>query len=429
MLVLKSTIEDEFLTEQGILPGSRLLKVNDEEVCDILDWEFYSSADELVLLFETESGELVELEIEPDELADLDLEFEPDKLMVCRNQCIFCFIHQLPKGLRRALYVKDEDYRLSFKHGNYVTLTNLTEADFARIERQRLTPLYVSVHTTDETLRRRMLGRDDIPELAPQLRRLVEAGIQIHTQIVLCPGFNDGEELARTVRDLAGYHPGVGSVAVVPVGLTSHRAKLPEIEPLTPSLAEIVLDQIGGLSAENFERIGIPFVYPADELFILADRPIPKSDFYGEFPQIENGVGMVRQLLDSETATDIEFERDTRATICTGRLISNVLHDALAEKWRYVRGLSYEIVTVPNILLGERVTVSALLSGGDIVSSLDGRDVGDFVIVPPDCLNDDGLFLDDMTLTDLEDRFGVPFVEADDSPAMTLVKIKMELGL
>lgn len=429
MLVLKSTIEDEFLIEQGIVPGSRLLKVNGEEVCDILDWEFYSSADELALLFENESGELIELEIEPEELAELELEFEPDSIKVCRNRCVFCFIHQLPKGLRRALYVKDEDYRLSFKHGNYVTLTNLTEADFVRIESQRLTPLYVSVHTTDEALRRRMLGREDIPELGPQLRRLMDAGIDIHTQIVLCPGFNDGEELTRTVRDLADYHPGVASVAVVPVGLTSHRAKLPRIEPVTESLAKGVLDQIDGLAAENQNQVGARFVYPADEFFILADRPIPNSDFYGDFPQVENGVGMVRQLLDSETAKDVGFEREIRATVCTGRLISNMLPGILAEKWQSVHGLSYEIVPVTNILLGERVTVSALLSGRDFVSALEGSDVGDVVIVPPDSLNDDGLFLDDMNLTDLEDKFGVPFVEAEYSPAMTLVKVKMELGL
>jgi len=430
MLVLKSTVDDEFLTEQGIISGSKLLKVNGEDICDILDWEYYASSDELILLFESIDGEMIELEIEPDDLIELELEFEQERVKVCRNQCVFCFIYQLPKGLRRALYVKDEDYRLSFRYGNYITLTNLTEADFERIERQRLSPLYISVHTTNEPLRSEMLGRDDIPELAPQISRLVDAGIELHTQIVLCPGINDGDELERTIIDLKQYHPGVGSVAVVPVGLTTHRDRLPKLDPVTPEIAARVLDRIDSISNANLRDIGTRFVYPADEFFILADRPIPEAEYYGDFPQVENGVGMVRQLLDSEPAEDIEFDPAVRITVCTGTLIENILSSVLAEKWRDVRGLSWEIIPVRNILLGESVTVSALLSGGDIEAALkQSNQKSDIVIVPPDSLNDDGLFLDDMTLADLESEFGMRFVEAEYSPAATLVKLKMEYGL
>jgi putative radical SAM enzyme (TIGR03279 family) len=429
MLVLKSTAEDSSLVENGIRPGAKLLTVNDHDVCDMLDYRFFSADEQLVLLFETTDRQRVELELGLDDLVDLTLEFEPDKPLHCNNKCVFCFIHQLPKGLRRSLYFKDEDYRLSFQHGNYITLTNLTENDFARIAEQKLSPLYISVHSTDDTLRRRMLGNDKIPPLLPQMNRLIDSGIELHTQIVLIPGWNDGEHLQRTVDDLAAMYPGVQSVAVVPVGLTEHRTKLPALEEFTPKQASIAIQELLRIGDNMKTALGIRFVYPADEFFIVADREIPPELFYDGFPQVENGVGMVRQLLDSEPADDTRLDSPVSLTIATGNLVADILRNVLDEKWHSVENLGYTIVPVDNNLLGKTVTVSGLLGGGDIIDALSQSDeIGDIVVVPPDCLNDDGLFLDDLMLSDVSQKLGRPVIQAEYSPVDTLNKTLKEFS-
>ncbi len=429
MLTIKSTSDDPMLQDLGIGAGSKLLAVNDRQVSDRLDYEFVSTEEDLILLIETSDGEQIELEIGFDDLLGLELEFEPDRVRTCRNKCVFCFIHQLPKGLRRTLYVKDEDYRLSFSHGNYVTLTNLSESDFERIESQRLSPLYVSVHTTDEELRRRLLGNDKIPDLMPQLRRLVESGIELHTQIVLCPGWNDGAQLKRTIDDLAALHPSVASVAVVPVGLTRHRSKLPRIDPVTPALAREVLSYLMRKGGSLAESLSCRFVYPADEFFILAGEQIPPSSFYDNFPQVENGVGMVRQLLDSDTAGDISIDDDLSLTVLTGRMVSDILDSTLAEKWGAVGSLSCDVVPVQNEFLGRTVSVSGLLCGTDMIDTAKELDrIGDCIVVPPDCLNDDGLFLDDLTLNDMSKELDRPVVQASYSPCETLIRVMEELS-
>ena len=429
MIVLKSTADDPILEESGIGKGSRLLKINDREVCDVLDFQFLSGGDGLILLFENPDGQRIELEIDGYDLLDLEFEFEPDSPRRCTNSCVFCFIHQLPKGLRRSLYIKDEDYRLSFQHGNYVTLTNLSEADFKRIEEQRLSPLYVSVHATDDELRRRMLQNDGIPSIMAQMRRLIDAGIDLHTQIVLCPGWNDGEHLVRTIDDLAGLYPGVRSVAVVPLGLTAFRDKLPKLAPVTPEIARDVVREVSVIGDKLVGRLSSRFVYPADEFYIMSGSAIPESSFYDDFPQIEDGVGMVRQLLDSDPASDIYFDRPVHVTVATGRLIADILSDVLDEKWQGVKNLSHNLAAVDNDLLGRSVTVSGLLGGKDIIGTLVNRDsLGDVVVVPPNCLNDDGLFLDDLTLADLSARLGRTVIQASYSPAETLARIAEEMG-
>ncbi len=429
MLTIKSTSDDPMLQDLGICAGSKLLAVNGSQVRDSLDYEFLSTEEDLVLLLETPDGEQIELEIEFDDLIGLELEFEPDKIRTCGNKCVFCFIHQLPKGLRKSLYLKDEDYRLSFTHGNYVTLTNLSEDDFERIDSQRLSPLYVSVHTTDENLRRKMLGKDKVPDLMPQLRRLVRSGIEVHTQIVLCPGWNDGEHLEQTIDDLAALYPGVKSLAVVPVGLTRHRSKLPEMDPVAPELACNVLPYLMERGEAFVKSMSSRFVFPADEFFILAGEPIPNNSYYDDFPQVENGVGMVRQLLDSDIADDISIESDLSLTVLTGRMISDILDSTLAEKWKTVTGLECEVVPVRNNLMGQTVTVSGLLCGVDMIAAAKRLErIGDCVIVPPDCLNDDGLFLDDLTLDDMSDQLGRPVIQALHSPRETLLRAIKELS-
>jgi len=428
MLIIKSTSDDPMLQDLGIGEGSKLLAVNGNQINDQLDYEFLAAEQELVLLIETSDSEQIELEIGFEDLLGLELEFKPDRVKTCRNKCLFCFIHQLPKGLRKTLYVKDEDFRLSFSYGNYITLTNLSDADFERIESQRLSPLYVSVHTTDEELRRKLLGNDKIPDLMLQIRRLIESGIELHTQIVLCPGWNDGAHLERTIDDLASMHPHVGSVAVVPVGLTKHRSKLHSIDPMTPELARESLSYMitkGDILAES---LASRFVYPADEFFILAGEQIPPSSFYDDFPQVENGVGMVRQLLDSEMAHDISIDGKLSLTVLTGCMVSDILDSALAEKWGTVGSLSCEVVPVQNKLLGRTVSVSGLLCGADMIDAAKDLDrIGDCVIIPPDCLNDDGLFLDDLTMNEMSRELDRPVIQALYSPRETLIRIIEEM--
>jgi putative radical SAM enzyme (TIGR03279 family) len=429
MLVLKSTADDPTLTENGILPGAKLLTVNDQDVCDMLDYRFFSADDQLVLQFETTDRQRVELELDLDDLVDLRLEFEPDKPLQCNNKCVFCFIRQLPKGLRRSLYFRDEDYRLSFQHGNYITLTNLTENDFVRIAEQKLSPLYISVHSTDDTLRCRLLGNDKIPPLLPQMNRLIDSGIKLHTQIVLCPGWNDGEHLHKTIDDLAAMYPGVQSVAVVPVGLTRHRTKLPTLDEITSELASIAVEELLRIGDDLKTHLEIRFAYPADEFFILADREIPPESFYDGFPQVENGVGMVRQLMDSDPADETRLDSPVSLTIATGSLIADILRNVLDEKWERVENLGYTVVPVDNNLLGGGVTVSGLLGGRDIIDALSQSDaVGDIVVVPPDCLNDDGLFLDDLVLSDVSRKLCRPVIQAEYSPVDTLDRIQKEVS-
>jgi putative radical SAM enzyme (TIGR03279 family) len=428
MIVVKSTAVDRALLDAGIIAGSHLVSINGKDVCDILDYEFLSSDAELELVFGLPSGDKVTLEISRDDLVGLDLEFEPDKPERCGNNCVFCFVHQLPKGLRRTLYIKDEDYRLSFRYGNYVTLTNLSEDDFERIVEQRLSPLYVSVHTTDETLRRKMLGREDIPDLMPQLGKLAEGGIALHTQVVLCPGWNDGTRLRRTVADLAVMYPAVQSVAVVPVGLTRHRSRLPQMEPVTQRIASAAVADLLDMHREFSEKLGCGFVYPADEFFISAGVEIPPSAFYGDFPQFENGVGMVRQLLDGEDAKGIRLPGRLRVCVATGRLIADTLSDVLGQKWSAYPKVEYDILPVENKLLGSSITVSGLLCGKDIMDALrKEREIGDCIVVPPNCLNDDGLFLDDLTMADISREFGRPVTQADYSAKETLRRIATEM--
>ncbi len=405
-------IKDRTLIETiGIYPGDKLISINEHEINDMLDYQFHAADEVLEIVIEKPGGSSVSFEYDVYENGPLEMELEPDPIQRCKNKCVFCFIHQLPKGLRKSLYVKDEDYRLSFTHGNYITLTNLSEEDFERIIEMRLSPLYISVHTTDEELRRYMLGKSNIDPLMPQIKRLVESEIQLHTQIVVCPGINDKEHLTKTVSDLALFYPHLQSVAIVPVGLTEHRERLPKLDPVTPEIADEILEQCDRLQKQYLDQLGTRFLFPADEFFLLVDEPIPPKKYYEYFPQIENGVGMVRDLMSSRKLPKLKLKKKLRATIATGKLAAPVLEKVFREKLRDVEGLEYEIVPIENRLMGKSVTVSGLLGGKDFYRELKSSgNRGDIMILPPDCLNDDGLFLDDWTPADLEKKLKLPVV-------------------
>lgn len=416
---ITSVLDGSPAARAGIRAGDLLAEIDGYPVCDHIDVLFHGAEEEVVLTIERD-GESRTLTIES--MGDWGIEFEDMRFRACGNRCLFCFVDQNPTGMRREVYFKDEDYRLSFLHGSYVTLTALSEADMRRIEAQRLSPLYVSVHATDPDVRRRLLGlrRDD--RLMDKIDRLTAAGITLHTQAVICPGINDGDILDRTIRDLGARFPGVTSLAVVPVGLTKYRANLPALQPVDAVNARDVIGRVDRFREEFIARHGNGFAYCADEWYICAGREVPEDSYYGEYVQLENGVGMVRQFIDSLD----RLERDGtpavppgRYALVTGRSMAPWI-ERFARLLSSAEGVHAETVAVPNEFYGELVTVSGLLTGGDIMRALGVLPPGTTVVLPPNCLNGDGRFLDDMTPDDLAGTLDARIVQGEYDPAETI---------
>jgi putative radical SAM enzyme (TIGR03279 family) len=407
----------------GLRPGDRLLRVNGQGLRDLVD--FHVQAGEEALAIDVDrGGRPCSVQLERKWGRDLGLECEPPapaEISTCANKCVFCFIHQLPPGLRKSLYVKDDDYRLSFLHGNYITLTDLPESEIERIVDLRLSPLYISVHATDPVLRHFLLGSPKTikGDLMERLRRLSAAGIRLHAQIVLCPGLNDGPHLARTVRELGELHPGVATVAVVPVGLTRHRDGLYPLRSITPAEAGATLAAIHGWQADFHARHGTRLVFAADELYLLAGEPIPPAAAYEGFAVVEDGVGLVRRFEDDFRRIAARPGRRAwrgarAATLVTGELFGPIL-GRLLERLR-VPGLRTEIVAVRNEFFGRAITVAGLLTGQDVARALAGRSLGDVVLIPRVALTETkGVFLDDAAPEDLARHLAVPVVTVDSS--------------
>jgi putative radical SAM enzyme (TIGR03279 family) len=402
----------------GIRAGDELVAHGGEAVGDALDVAYALGS------LETESGEFVfrrggrdvRVTLPAERPEDLGLTLEPDTYRRCGNACIFCFVDQLPPGLRPSLYVKDEDFRLSFAFGNYVTLTNLTDADYERIGRQRLTPLYVSVHATEDTVRRAMLGNDAAPPILPALRRLGRMGVVVHAQIVVCPGVNDGGVLERTIADLAALPDVVRSVAVVPVGLTSHRAGLPDLRPVAPDDARAILATVERWQERLFLERGSRTVFASDELYLLAERDLPPHEAYEDFPQAENGVGLLRGFEHTfrERLPELRgrIRRPLELTVVTSRLAGPFLEAVVAPGLASVGPIGARILAVENELLGPRVTVAGLLSGRDLVRGLAAEPRSGLALVPAEAFNEDGLTIDGMTLEEIGEAAGRASVRA-----------------
>ena len=338
------------------------------------------------------------------------LEFEPIEPLTCKNQCVFCFVHQNPKNVRRSLHIKDEDYRLSFLFGNYLTLTNVDEAEMQRIIEQRLSPLYISVHATEPELRRELLGIEEYDGFMAKIDRLAKAGIQLHGQVVLCPGLNDGAHLDRTIDDLLKLHPAVASLAIVPVGLTAHRHNLPKLTPFTPEIARQTIAHITPVQRKLKRRIGTPFAFLGDEIYIMAGAEIPPSGHYADFPQIENGVGMVRTFLTQFNAAlrSRTTRSNKRGTICTGKVFYPYLKVSVDRL-----GMDLKTVAVESRFWGPGIGVAGLLTGSDFITALKSDVYGDFVVLPSESMvGDDYLFLDDLTIKDVERELGVPVLSS-----------------
>jgi putative radical SAM enzyme (TIGR03279 family) len=401
----------------GIQAGDRILAVSGKPVTDLLDLFYLTGRKRFDLEWRTPAGEGFVCAIRP-EGEPLGVHPEPVKVRKCRNRCIFCFVHQLPKGLRRPLYIKDEDVRLSFLHGQYVTLTDVTDDEMKRIVKYRLTPLYVSIHTTDNTLRRRMLGNPRARDIGEIMGALIRKGISIHGQIVVCPGVNDGPELERTLSDLVRFRPGLATVAVVPVGLTSHRAGLPELRPVATGEAAATIDMIERIRKAADDGSGEPFVMAADEYYLLAGRPVPGRKVYGSFAQIENGVGLVRLFLDEASALlrRKKLGEGGRGGVVVTGVSPSALVGRFVSDYSEATGTPLELVAVPNRLMGPSVTVTGLVSGGDIAAALASKRPSR-IYVPSVMLRDAGdIFLDDMSPDDLGRATGAEVVIFDPSP-------------
>lgn len=408
--IIKSIEPGSIAEELGIEKGDVLLSINDQEIEDVFDYHFYVNDEQLVLTIEKPDGEEWELEIEKDYEEDLGIEFEQglmDEYRSCRNKCIFCFIDQMPGGMRDTLYFKDDDSRLSFLQGNYVTLTNMSDHDIDRIIRYHLEPINISFHTTNPELRCQMLHNRFAGEALRKVDRLYEAGIEMNGQIVLCRGINDGEELERSIRDLAGYLPYLQSVSVVPVGLTRYRDGLYPLEPFTPEDARKVLEVVRRWQDELYEKWGTHFIHAGDEWYLLAGEDMPPQERYDGYLQLENGVGMMR-LLEDEFREAFEKlpgdEMPREVSVATGKLAYPLIC-SMAEKLksRYP-GTVIHTYQIENRFFGERITVAGLVTGQDLKEQLSGKRLGKALLLPCNMFrSQEEVFLDDMTLDELKD--------------------------
>lgn len=408
MLGCISNVRRHSLAEKaGIQTGEKLCSVNGCNVQDIIDLSFLTSDEVVELEIESAAGakRLVQIEKYPDE--DLGLEFESavfDKVRTCYNNCIFCFVDQMIPGMRPGLYVRDDDYRLSFLYGNFITLTNMRDEDFDRIIRTHLSPLYISVHATDPDVRCKMMNNRFAGQLMEKINRLLEAGIQIHTQIVCCPGYNDGEVLKRTFADLYALHPGVLTMAVVPVGLTKHREHLHPMRTFTTLEAAEIVDAVSGWQKQCREETGKSFVYLGDEFYLLAGKELPSSEYYDGFPQLENGIGLTRNFLNEWEAAlkTLQYaDGAEQAVIPVGESAFRVLQPMM-EAFNSQYGTKHSFVSVKNLFFGGHVNVTGLLTGGDILAAVKDSER---LILPGVVLNNDNLFLDDMSLDGFKRSF------------------------
>ena len=430
--VIKRVLPGSIAEELELEPGDELLSVNGQQIEDVFDYHYLINDEYLEILIRKPDQEEWELEIEKDFEEDLGIEFDSslmDEYRSCRNKCIFCFIDQMPKGMRDTLYFKDDDSRLSFLQGNYVTLTNMSDHDIDRIIRYHLSPINISFQTTNPELRCRMLNNRFAGDIFPKVQRLYEAGIEMNGQIVLCKGINDGEELERSIRDLSKYLPHLRSVSIVPVGLSKFREGLYPLEPFTKEDAQKVLDTVKKWQDQLYPQYGLHFIHCSDEWYILAQQPIPREEEYDGYLQLENGVGMVR-LLESEVLEELSNrkpdDRKRRISIATGKLAAPFIRENISHIQKLYPGIEVNVYSIRNDFFGEMITVSGLVTGQDLKKQLAGRELGECLLIPCNMLRaGENVFLDDVTVEELEAALGVP-VEVVDEDGASLVRAVTE---
>ncbi len=420
LTVIRSVDRGSPAQRAGVRPGETLTHVDGRPIVDVLDYKFYTYDPRLVLTLAGPDGKSRTVKVRKGEGEDLGLNFETylmDRARSCANRCIFCFVDQMPPGMRETLYFKDDDARLSFLMGNYITLTNLSRREIQRIAGLHISPINISVHATDPAVRARLLNHPRAGECLSIMERFAGAGITMNCQVVACPGINDGAVLARTMEDLAALWPAVSSVAVVPVGVTKFRAGLTPIAPYTSEGAAAVLDQVEAFGQASLAERGTRLVWCSDEFYLLAGRPLPDKPYYEEMAQLENGVGMLR-LLTSQAAMALEdaegTETPTPFSIATGVSAAPFLEeivDMARKKCGNIRGTVYPVV---NRFFGETITVSGLVTGRDLIEQLRGRDLGERLLIPANMLRaGERVFLDDVTVEQVEEALGVPVTAVD----------------
>ena len=416
----------------GILPGGTLLSVNGHGIEDVLDYQYYTYDPELTVVVSVPGEGEKTLTVRKEEGEPMGLDFEDylmDKARSCANHCLFCFVDQLPKGLRKTLYFKDDDSRLSFLTGSYITLTNLSEREIQRICDLRISPIRVSVHAVNPELRRKLLQNERGGEIMEILRRFSDAGITVECQIVCCPGLNDGEELTRSMEELAALYPSVESVSVVPVGLTKYRAHLPQLTPFDQEKACAVVDQVEGFGEKCLEKYGSRIFFCADELYLKAGRELPEDDFYEGYPQLENGVGMLKLLETefTEAMEELEPGKPEPFTAVTGVAAAPYLRSLIGKAAERYDLPEWKVAAVENDFFGHTIDVAGLVTGRDLIAQLRGRTVGGKLLIPVNMLrHGETVFLDDVSLDDVERELGVaPTVVPQDGREL----LKAVLGL
>lgn len=422
--VIKDIVEDSIAMEFDLEPGDVLLKINDNYIEDIFDYQYFSEDDYIEVLIRKSNGEewLLEIDKDPDE--DLGIIFENGLMgeyKSCHNKCIFCFIDQMPKGMRDTLYFKDDDSRLSFLQGNYVTLTNMSDKDIDRIIRYNLGPINVSVHTTNKELRCKMLNNRFAGDSLKKIERLAQAGIEMNGQIVLCKGVNDGEELRRSIEDLSKFAPVMRSVSVVPAGLTKYRDGLYPLESFNLKDAAYVIDLIEQYQQEFYEKFGLHFIHASDEWYILAGRDYPEEDRYDGYIQLENGVGMMRLLwnefteayeaLEEKDYASVSEKNPLRVSLATGVLAYDIMCKMSEMLEKKIKGLHITCYKIINHFFGEKITVSGLITATDLMEQLADKDLGERLLLPNNILRSgEDIFLDDYTLNDVIEKLHTDIV-------------------
>ena len=412
--IIRSVEEGSIAWELGIEAGDKLISINDNEIEDVFDYHFLVNDEELIVLIETPDGEQWELEIEKDYEEDLGISFEQglmDEYRSCRNKCMFCFIDQMPKGMRDTLYFKDDDSRLSFLQGNYITLTNMSDDDVRRIVKYHLEPINISIHTTNPELRCKMLHNRFAGEALKKVDILYEGGITMNGQIVLCKGENDGEELERSIRDMTKYLPYLQSVSVVPVGLTKYREGLYPLESFEKEDAKKVLETIHKWQKKIYEEHGTHFIHSGEEWYILAEEEVPEEERYDGYLQLENGVGMLRLLqneFEEEFDTLVGDDRRREISLATGVLAYPYLKRMVERLQTKYPNITVHLYKIINNFFGEKITVAGLITGQDLIGQLKGQPLGDTLLLPCSMLRDgEEVLLDDVTLTDLKESLQV----------------------
>ena len=409
---------DEYSPLRGkVHVGDELVSINGHEVEDVLDYRYWGYEPRVSLVLRAAgNGREYTVKVKKSEGEDLGLDFEEylmDRPWGCSNRCKFCFIDQLPKGLRKTLYFKDDDARLSFLTGSYITLTNLSERELERICALKISPINVSVHATDGALRAELMGNPKAADIMGPLKRLAAAGIVMDCQIVCCPGWNDRGQLSRTMSDLAGLYPGVNSVSIVPVGLTKHREGLAELRPFDRESAAETIDRVEAFAEECLQRLGSRVFWCSDELYLKAGREVPADEYYEEYSQLENGVGLMR-LLETEFMAALRLaEPDEgmggRFTIATGVAAAPLLEKLLQTAHKKCAKIDGRVYAVVNDFFGHTIDVAGLVTGGDLIAQLRGKDLGERLLIPHTMLrHGEGVFLDDVTLEQASEALGVP---------------------